>query len=389
MKSTIFAQLFQAISRKKFQKIVDSYGGDRYVKSFTSWCHLKFMVYFQISGRTSIRDGLNSLNASQDALYHSGIKQVSRNDLSHQNSKRDYRIFQEAFYCIRDALENKSGFRKKHKFRFKHDLSAVDSTTISLCKELFGWAKFRATKAGIKLHTVLSLASYLPEVIHMTEAKVNDMKALWDIKIKSNTVYVLDRAYLCIKWLVSVVNEGSFFVLRLKTNSKYRVTKRSPVSEYHKKRGVLLDRRIKLTGVAARRYTHEFRHVRFKCPETGKVFNFVTNLFDLSPLTIAEIYHERWQIELFFKQIKQNLKIKAFIGRSENAVLVQVWTAMIALLLFEWAKYISRVKMGLKEFLSLIANNIFARKALIVLMNTNNPAFGTLLKSTEHQLSLF
>lgn len=362
MKSSVFQQLMQVISLGKFQKTVHKYSGDKYSKSFKSLDHLKLMVYFQLAGRTSIRDVINSLKSKTEDLYHNSIKVPSRNNLSHQNLNRDYRIFKDTFYDVKERLSGISALSQRKKFKFDIPVKSFDSSTISLCKNLFEWAKFRKNKSGIKMHTLLNNETGVPDFLAITEARGHDSKGLWKIPIEENTIYVLDRAYLCLKWLYSVVLKNSHFVMRLKSNTKYRLVKHFKVNETNKKRGVILDQEIKFIGAKNNDYPLSLRKIKFKHFESGQTFEFITDNFALSPFTISEIYKDRWQIELFFKKIKQNLKIKKFIGLSENAVQVQIWTALIVLLLFEYAKFLSRASLGLKEFLSIIQPNLFSRK---------------------------
>lgn len=369
MKSPVFKQLMQAISIDEFQKIVNKFGGDRYSKSFSSWNHLQLMVYFQLAGRTSLRDVISSMKSKAKDLYHSGLVVPSRNNLSVQNSKRDYRIFQNTFYALKNKLNRNSSLSKRSKFKFNETVKSFDSSTISLCKELFGWAKFRKNKSGIKIHTLLNNETLIPDFMAITEARGHDVKGLWKIPLEKNTIYVLDRAYLCLKWLYLLVLKESHFVIRLKINTKYRIIKRFHVKDANKKRGIILDQEIKFTGTKKDDYPISLRRIKFKHFESGKEFNFITNNFELSPFTISEIYKDRWQIELFFKKVKQNLKIKKFIGLSENAVQIQIWTALTVLLLFEYAKFLSRAFIGLKEFLAIIQPNIFSRKRFETLLH--------------------
>ena len=362
MKSPVFKQLMQVISIDKFKTMADKYGGDKYCKTFSSWDHLQIMIYFQLAGRTSIRDVINSLKSKATDLYHTGLVVPSRNNLSHQNSNRDYKIFQDTYYSVKEKLRGISALSRRRKFKFNMSLKSFDSSTVSLCKELFEWAKFRKNKSGIKMHTLLNNETQVPDFIAITEARGHDVKGLWKIPIEENTIYVLDRAYLCLKWLYSVVSMGSHFVMRLKTNTQYRIIKRFKVTDMNKKKGVILDHEIKFTGAKKDDYPESLRRIKYKHFESGKVFDFITDNFSLSAFTICEIYRDRWQVELFFKKIKQNLKIKRFIGLTENAVQIQIWTALIVLLIFEYAKYLSRTSIGLKEFLSIIQPNIFSRK---------------------------
>jgi putative transposase len=269
-------------------------------------------------------------------------------------------------------------------------VKSFDSSTISLCKNLFEWAKFRKNKSGIKMHTLLNNETGVPDFLAITEARGHDSKGLWKIPIEENTIYVLDRAYLCLKWLYSVVLNNSHFVMRLKTNTKYKVLKRFKVNKTNKNRGVILDHEIKFTGTKKDEYPQSLRKIKFKHFESGQIFEFITDNFELSPFTISEIYKDRWQIELFFKKIKQNLKIKKFIGFSENAVQIQIWTALIVLLLFEYAKFLSKASLGLKEFLSIVQPNLFSKKQLESLLHFTEWRDKKLNhNSTIHQFMLF
>ena len=389
MKSLVFNQLLQVISYTKFQKIVKKYDGDKYKKTFSTWQHLKVMLYFQLSGRTSLRDLVTSLKSKSENLYHIGIGTVSRNNLSHKNKRSNSNIFQELYSELLNTMLGKKMIQKRKKFKFKDELKSFDSSTISLCLEIYQWAKFRKTKAGIKMHTLLSNDYDVPEMITVTNAKVHDSKELWKIPIKVNTIYIFDRAYLCLKYLYSLTQNRSHFVIRMKSNTKYLTLKNFEVSDLNKSKGVIFDHKIKFTGSKKDDYPETLRHIRFKDATTGKIFNFITDRFDLSPFTISEIYKDRWKIELFFKKIKQNLRIKKFLGTSRNSVLIQIWIAMIALLLFEWAKYISKnTSMGLKEFLSHIHENLFTEKCLVGILNhEKNQKRQDMLDSTNQQLS--
>lgn len=369
MKSPIIKQLMQVLSYDKFKKITTEYSGNHYTKSFNSWSHLCVLLIYQFTGKTSIRDLISYLKTQSMLFYHCGIKSISRNNLSHNNNTRPSEIFEKFYYATLNSFRETGKLRNRKIFKFKKPLKSIDSSTISLCKSIYEWAKFRKTKAGIKMHTVYNNDSMLPEFIHISEAKVNDAKGVWKIPIQKHTIYVLDRAYLCLKWLNEVVLQKSHFVIRLKTNINYKTIKRFKVSECNKKRGVLLDQEICFTGSKKKDYTGRVRRIKYKDSKTNKTFNFITDNFDLSPYTIAEIYKERWQIELFFKKVKQNLKIKKFLGLSENCIKIQIWIAMIALLLYEYALFLSRVEMGLKEFLAKIAGNIFSSERIDTLLN--------------------
>jgi len=390
MKSLVFKQVVQAISYNSFQKIAKKYGGDRYTKVFSSWNHLMVMIYSQIAGKTSIRDIIHSLQTRTNNLYCMGIGKLSRNNLSHQNSRRDYRIFEESYYMVKDKLVDTFSLSNGKKFKFKQHLRSIDSTTISLCKSLYDWAKFRKTKSGVKMHTVLNHRTQVPDFVAISNARCNDAKGLNRIPIHGNSIYVLDRAYLCLKWLYSVVQANSHFVIRLKTNTKFSVVKSKHVSKYHRQKGIILDQEIRFTGTKKDDFPRTLRRVKYRDPDSGEVYDYITDNFHLSPFTIAEIYRDRWSIELFFKKIKQNLKIKSFLGYSENAVRIQIWIALIVVLLYEWSKYQSSVKMGLKEFLSRIGPNLFSAKSLDGILNNLNKCEKVIYhESTIQQLGLF
>jgi hypothetical protein len=390
MKSILFKQITQVISRTGFQKIVDRYDGDKHTKTFSSWQHLMVMLFAQLAGRTSLRDITHSLQSNRNCLHHMGIKKVSRNNLSYRNEHRDYRIFEGAYYMLRDQLLGLMKIKQVKNFKFKQELKAIDSTTIALCKSLYDWASFRKTKSGIKMHTVLDRRSNSPEFILITDAKVNDAKILDQIPIKRNCIYVQDRAYLCLKWLYAVVCAGSHFVIRLKSNVKYRTVSRNPVPEHLRKKGIIHDNIIRFTGSKTKDYPKPVRHIRYKDLETGQIYDYITDNLTFSAFTIAEIYRDRWEIELFFKKIKQNLKIKRFIGLSDNAVRIQIWAAMIVVLLYEWMKHLSQAHMGLKEFMSRIQLNIFSRKDVLqILSNRGDAKCGPPGNRAEKQLLLF
>jgi IS4 transposase len=327
------------------------------------------MIFAQIAGKTSIRDIMNSLESRARNLYHMGIGKISRNNLAHHNGRRDHRIFEETYYMMKNRLLNTFNPSNEKKFKFKQHLKSIDSTTLSLCKSLYEWAEFRKTKSGVKMHTVLNHESHVPDFIAITNAKCNDAKGLNRIPIQGNSIYVMDRAYLSLKWLYSLVLAGSHFVIRLKSNTKYAMVKRNRVSKHNRKKGIILDHEIKFTGTKKDDYPATLRRVKYRDHESGEVYNYITDNFHLSPFTIAEIYRDRWSIELFFKKIKQNLKIKHFLGRSENAVRIQIWIAMIVVLLYEWNKHLSSVDMGFREFLSRIQPNLFSKRNMDEILN--------------------
>lgn len=321
----VFAQMVGFLDNFKFLRIVKKYDGNHYVKHFTCWNQLLTLMFGQLCNRESLRDLIVALNAHQEKCYHLGVgKHVTRSNLAKANENRDYRIFEDfAFYMMGEA-RNK---RVNDIFQLNGNVYAFDSTTIDLCLKLFPWAKFRKYKGGIKVHTLYDVETQVPAFIHITEAKVNDAKATDSISYESGSYYVFDRAYNDYKRLFKIHMKDSFFVVRAKTNIKSRVLKwkrRLP-------KNILSDCEIELTGYYSQKaYPERIRMVRYWDEDDQREFIYLTNAKQISALQVAELYKNRWQVELFFKWLKQHLKIKKFWGTSENAVKIQVYSAIIA-----------------------------------------------------------
>ena len=321
----VFAQMVGFLDNFKFLRIVKKYDGNHYVKHFTCWNQLLTLMFGQLCNRESLRDLIVALNAHQEKCYHLGVgKHVTRSNLAKANENRDYRIFEDfAFYMMGEA-RNK---RVNDIFQLNGNVYAFDSTTIDLCLKLFPWAKFRKYKGGIKVHTLYDVETQVPAFIHITEAKVNDVKAMDSISYESGSYYVFDRAYNDYKRLFKIHMKDSFFVVRAKTNIKSRVLKwkrRLP-------KNILSDCEIELTGYYSQKaYPERIRMVRYWDEDDQREFIYLTNAKQISALQVAELYKNRWQVELFFKWLKQHLKIKKFWGTSENVVKIQVYSAIIA-----------------------------------------------------------
>lgn len=321
----VFAQMVEFLNNYKFLRIVKKYDGNKYVKHFTCWNQLLTLMFGQLCNRESLRDLIIALNAHQEKCYHLGVgKHVTRSNLAKANENRDYRIFEDfAFYMISEARKK----RVNDIFKLNGNAYAFDSTTIDLCLKLFPWANFRTHKGGIKIHTLYDVETQVPAFIHITEAKVNDVKAMDVIPYESGSFYVFDRAYNDYHRLYKIHMMDSFFVVRAKTNIKARVLKwkrRLP-------KNILSDCEIELTGFYTQKsYPETIRLVRFWDEEDEREFIYLTNAKHIPALQVAELYKNRWQVELFFKWLKQHLKIKKFWGTSENAVKIQVYSAIIA-----------------------------------------------------------
>ena len=322
----VFAQMVEFLDNYKFLRIVKKYYGNKYVKHFTCWNQLLTLMFGQLCNRESLRDLIVALNAHQEKCYHLGVgKHVTRSNLAKANENRDYRIFEDfAFHMISEARKK----RVNDIFKLNGNVYAFDSTTIDLCLKLFPWANFRTYKGGIKIHTLYDVETQVPAFIHITEAKINDVRAMDVITYESGSFYVFDRAYNDYHRLYKIHMMDSFFVVRAKTNIKARVLKwkrRLP-------KNILSDCEIELTGFYTQKsYPETIRLVRFWDEEDEREFVYLTNAKHIPALQVAELYKNRWQVELFFKWLKQHLKIKKFWGTSENAVKIQqVYSAIIA-----------------------------------------------------------
>jgi len=319
----VFAQLISFLNENKFRRIVDKYQGNRYIKHFKCWNQLLSMMFGQLSNRESLRDLIVALDAHYSKCYHLGMgKNVSKSSLARANQDRDYRIFEEyAYYLVNEARQK----RVSDIFKLGGNVYAFDSTTIDLCLSVFWWAKFRKKKGGIKVHTLYDVETQIPTFFHITEASVHDSRAMKEIPYESGSYYIFDRAYNSFKMLYKIHQIEAFFVVRSKKNLQYKSIKwkrRLP-------KNVLSDVMIELTGFyPSQYYPDTLRLVRYWDEEQEREFVFLTNAMHISALQVAELYRNRWQVELFFKWLKQHLKIKKFWGTSENAVRIQIYVAI-------------------------------------------------------------
>lgn len=358
---TIFSELLKLCPRYHFDKEVEQYDGDRYVKTFKTWQQFMTILYSQITHKDSLRDIVTGLSAHIGRWYHLGLTGIYRSTLSDANAKRDYRIFEGLFYHLLARCKN---LTPKHKFRFKNPLYTIDATTIDLCLSVFPWAKFRTTKGAIKMHCLYDHSGALPAFLTVTDGKRHDVKVVKDnaFPLLPDSIVSVDKAYIDYKWLNSLDGQGVWFVTRAKTNIDYAVVGQHPISG----KGVLSDECISLQGLLTKtKYPKELRLIRYYDEERQKMLNFLTNNFKLAAATIAQIYKSRWQIELFFKWIKQNLKIKSFLGTSKNAVMTQIWVAMCYYLLLTYIKYQTKYGFSLLQLSRVIREMLFERKALI------------------------
>jgi len=358
---TIFSELLKLCPRYHFDKAVQRYQGDRYVKTFTTWQQFMAILYSQIAQKDSLRDIVTGLSSHAARWYHLGLTGIYKSTLCDANAKRDYRIFEGLFYHLLDRCKN---LTPKHKFRFKNPLYTIDASTIDLCLSVFPWAKFRTTKGAIKLHCLYDHSGALPTFLTITDGKKHDVRVVKDntFPLLPDSIVSVDKAYIDYNWLNSLDEQGVWFVTRAKSNSDYAVVGQHPISG----KGVLSDERISLQGpMTKNKYSKELRLIRYYDTEREKTLTFLTNNFKLAATTIAQIYKSRWQIELFFKWIKQNLKIKSFLGTSKNAVLSQIWVAMCYYLLLTYIKYQTKYGFSLLHLSRVIREMLFERTALI------------------------
>lgn len=369
---TIFAQIMAFLPHKEFQKCVARYQGDRKVLRFTCLDQFLTLAFAQLTYRESLRDITAVLLAAKDKLYHMGIRhRPTRNNLAHANENRDWRIFADFAQVLIARARTLYANEDFGKELTNATLYALDATTINLCLALFPWAKFRRAKGAIKLHTLLNLRGNIPEFIHISDGKLGDVKALDLLVAQPGAFYIMDRGYLDFSRLYSLKQAGAFFVTRAKRGFRFKRRYSHPVD---KSTGVLCDQTVVLTGFyAAKDYPEPLRRIAYFDSETGKRFVFLTNNFELPALTIARLYKLRWQVELFFKWIKQHLRIKAFYGTSENAVKTQVWTAVSVYVLVAIVKKEYRLEQSLYTILQVVSVTLFEKMPMLQAFSQHAP----------------
>ncbi len=353
--NTLFHSMLNFIPRHQFTALEKLHSTGRKSRTFSRWNQFVHLMFMQLAGRASLRDGIQSMNSRAKNLYHLGAKPVSRTTFADANNKRPASLYEALFEKIYHRCRVIS---PRHKFKFKNKLYSLDASTIDLSLGAFPWASFRRTKSAIKVHTLLDHSGYLPSFVSITDGKTHEIKVAKSIRLPKGSIVVEDRAYTDYKWFANLHQEGIFFVTRQKSNAVYRISERRSVN---KKQGLCSDQTIILSGLKSELCPHPLRRIGFRDPETKKHYVFLTNNFWLSAKTIADIYKDRWQIEIFFRWIKQNLRIKAFIGNSRNAVLTQIYVALIAYLLLCMFKYLSKVSVSLQNLLRVIQINLFRR----------------------------
>ena len=356
---TILGQMLQMISRFQFQKAVNETQTEYHARGFRSWNHFTAMLFGQLSGQDSLRGIEAGLASQTQSLYHLGVKPVHRSTLSYANEHRSHELFKKLFEWM---LSQCQPLAPKHKFQFKNPLYSIDATTIDLCLSLFDWATFRKTKGAVKLHVKLNHAGYLPSFAVVTTGKKHEQNVAPHIPLEKGDVVVFDRGFTNFKWYASLCERNIYFVTRLKKNADYRIIERRSTKQH---KHISSDQTIELQGFYSKQHCpYQLRRIRSQDPETGKWIVLLTNQFKWSATTIAKVYKERWQIELFFKALKQQLKVKSFVGTSQNALLSQMWVALIAYLLLSYLKFKSKFQWSLYTLSSILPTNLFTRRNL-------------------------
>lgn len=364
----VFAQLTAFLNRTQFNNYVRKYNGNRYVKQFTCWNQMLAMMFGQLSNRESLRDLIVALEAHQAKLYHLGLghNPVAKATLAYANQHRDYRIFEDfAFYMMKEACEK----RATNILDIPGKKFAFDSTTIPLCLATFSWAKFRKRKGGVKAHVLYDIEAQVPTFYTITSASMHDSTAMRSIPYAPNAYYIFDRAYDSFKELYKIHLTDSFYVVRAKTNLKYKMVKwkrRMP-------KNVLTDAEVKFTGyLSEKKYPESFRLIRYYDEEDGREFVFLTNAKHLSALDVANLYKKRWLVELFFKWLKQHLKIKRFWGTTENAVRIQISVAIITYCLVAIVQHDMQLKRSTYEVLQILGISLTDKTHLRDLFDKTN-----------------
>ena len=360
--ASLFSQILALFNRSEFQGIVRKYKADRHSKGFSCWDQFVAMLFCQLAQAHSLREICNGLKCCLGKLKHLGMQQApSKSTLSYANEHRPWEVYQDLLLLILDRCRTAANI-KKHRFRFKNKLLSLDATVIDLCLSLFPWADFRTTKGAVKLHLLLDHDGYLPVFAHLTEGSVHEVTIARLLKLPTGSIVVMDRGFNDYSLFGSWTADGVYFVTRMKSNARYRVVKRHLPPQ---NTNVLSDEIIELTGVDAQeKCPHRLRRVVVWDDVKQQEVVLLTNHLKFGASTIGHIYKERWQIEIFFKALKQNLKVKSFVGTSPNALKTQIWTALIAMLVLKYLQLKSQLTWSLSNLVSMLRWNLFTHRDL-------------------------
>jgi hypothetical protein len=357
----LFSQIISRLDRSVFKSLVFEKSTDKHQKGYNSWTHLVSMLFCQFARSQSVRDISNGLRSATGNLNHLGIQKApSKSTISYQNKNRDWTLFRDYYYQLQSRLGQLAGF-KQIKFRIKSKIFLLDATTISLCLSLFDWAHYKTAKGAVKMHTLLDYDGNLPAYVNITNGKTADNKGAYDIPFQKGSVIVADRYYNDLSLLNVWDSTEVFFVIRHKENLQYNTIKELPLPD-NRHQHILIDEIIELSGYQSKnKYPKRLRRVAIWDDENGQVIELITNQMSWTASTISELYKSRWQIEIFFREIKQLLHIKSFIGTSQNAVMIQIWTALITILVLKYLKAIAKYGWRLSNLVAFIRLNLFVK----------------------------
>ena len=380
----VFAQIVEFLPRYEFEKCVKRYKGDFHTKSLSSYNHLLQLIFGQITSCTSLRDICLCLKAHQNNLYHLGIRQqVNQSSLSRANEKRDYRIFQDFGYHLIEQVRPLFAKERTPLIDLEETIFALDSTSISVSINLAAWASGKYSRGAVKMHTLLDLRGNIPTFIHISDGTWHDSNVMDYIQFESNAVYTMDKAYVDLTALNKMDSIGAYFVTRAKSVMRYRIIETMDTNED----GILADQLVMLTGhKSSRLYPKPLRIVQYRDAETNEELTFISNNMDISALDIANIYRNRWQIEVFFKWIKQNMTVKRMWGYSENAVRIHLWTAIISYLLMAKIKANLQTEYSITEVARILGVSVLAKTPIRELLAKDQP---TIENQNVKELKLF
>lgn len=358
---SLFSQIIKKLDRSSFNKLVKDKQTDKHSKGFNSWTHLISMLFCQFAKSQSVRDISNGLRSATGNLNHLGIQKApSKSTVSYQNQRRDWELFKDYYYKLLETI-GQQAYRKRVNFRIKSKIFLLDSTTISLCLSLFDWAKYKTAKGAIKMHTLLDYDGHLPAYINITNGKTADNKGAYDIPLLKNSVVVADRFYNDFSLLNVWDSNKVFFVIRHKENLQFKSIKENELPD-NRHQHILKDEMIELTGNQSKtKYPKQLRRVAIWDDESKQEIELITNQTTWTANTISELYKARWQVEIFFREIKQLLHIKSFVGTSENAVMIQIWTALITILILKALKAMAKYPWYLSNLVAFIRLNLFVK----------------------------
>lgn len=358
---TLFSQIIKKLEKSRFKKLINSHQSDKHQKGFDSWSHLVSMLFCQFAKSQSLRDISNGLRSATGNLNHLGmLKAPSKSTLSYQNKNRSWELFRDYYYVLLESLGQQAHFKRTN-FKIKSKIFLLDATTISLCLSLFDWAKYKTNKGAVKMHTLLDYDGHLPAYVNITDGKTADNKGAYDLPLLKGSVIVADRFYNDFSLLKVWDSNGVYFVVRHKDNIRFKTLKELELPE-KRHQHILKDEIIELTGLKTKeKYPKSLRRVALWDDKNQQTIEVITNQMSWTANTITELYKARWEVEIFFRDIKQQLHIKSFIGTSQNAVMIQIWTALITILILKALKTQAKHAWYLSNLVAFIRLNLFVK----------------------------